>query len=205
MDTTEVLNLFTPRLSDFGQLCVAGGAVRDELMHKTPKDFDLFLLWPGEFVFKKIKEQLLPRLDGLAINKPTVEWHRSEPYLVSDVKINGADVQVLVNPAETPTELVRSFDWNVCLFAKTLKETIQLSKIEEIGEGKELRLNKVTFPLSTLRRGFRFSERFKMKLRTEDVVTLSRSIVQNADKNAEKGPEGNEPDMKSLAANTLVE
>jgi hypothetical protein len=204
MNCIDVIKAFEPRVGGLGTLCVAGGAVRDELMNRTPKDFDLFLLYPGEFEFKKLKEELQPRLKGLAINTPSVEWHRSEPYLVADVKLDGVDVQVLVNPAASPLALVQTFDWNVCLFARTEDEVIKLTELDEIASGKELRLNRVTFPLSTLRRGFRFSERFKMKLRKEDVVSLSRMIVANADAKKDKKPNGNEPDMPSLAANTLV-
>lgn len=206
MNCIDVIDTFSPRLSDFGNLCVAGGAVRDELMGRTPKDFDLFLLWLGDFKFKEIKEQLLPRLEGLSVKKPVVEWHKSEPYLVADLDVNGTDVQVMVNPAKSPMELIESFDWNVCLFAKDQAGVTQLEDIANIGPGKDLKLHAVRFPLSTLRRGFRFSERFHMRLRNEDVVSLSRQIITNFESKRDKGSTGaNEPDMKSLAANTLIE
>lgn len=204
LKTTDILTLFEPRLGDFGPLCLAGGAVRDELLGRTPKDFDLFCLWTSEWDFKSIRETLSSRLDGLAISEPSVEWHKSEPYLVANVKIDGADVQVMANPAATPEALVDTFDWSVCLFARTADQLIQRTPLEEIGHGKELKLQKVTFPLSTLRRGFRFSERFKMQLRREDINLLCSKIIENQKTGNEVSPSGNEPDMPSLEANTLL-
>lgn len=185
---------------------MAGGAVRDEIMGKVPKDFDLFILWRTEWdveKFKEIKETIASCLTGFTESKPVVDWHNSEPYLVATVTVEGHEVQILVNPAQTPEQLLENFDWNVCLFAMTEERTVQQTKIENIGVGKELTLNKVTFPLSTLRRGFRFSERFLMKLSRETVERLCREIIRYADEHMHSGPTGNTPDMRSLAANKL--
>lgn len=203
MKTLDIIRAFNPRLGDLGQLVMAGGAVRDELMGRSPKDFDLFLLYPPPFEFKKIKDEIEPRLEDLARKKPVVEWHKSEPYLVATLDYQGSEVQILANPAQTPEALVETFDWSVCLFARTESLIVQLTALDEIAPGKDLKLNCVTFPLSTLRRGFRFSERFKMKFRLEDVTNLCRKIVANADANNQVSPNGNEPDMPSLAANLL--
>lgn len=54
-----------------------------------------------------------------------------------------------------------------------------------------------------LRRGFRFSERFLMKLSRETVERLCREIIRYADEHMHSGPVGNTPDMRSLAANKL--
>lgn len=185
---------------------MAGGAVRDELMGRTPKDFDLFILWADEWdieKFKVIKETIASCLTGFVESKPVVDWHNSEPYLVATVLVEGQEVQILVNPAQTPEELIATFDWNVCLFAMIEDRIIKGANIEDIGKGKELKLNKLTFPLSTLRRGFRFSERFLMKLPRETVELICRKIIEYADARMHSGPVGNTPDMRSLAANKL--
>jgi hypothetical protein len=177
MKCAEIIDILTPKLSRFGKLCVAGGAVRDELMERQPKDFDVFVLWPNEWKFKAAKEQLTAALEGISTAQPTVSWHNSEPFLVSNLVINGADVQVLANPAQSMRDLVATFDWNVCLFGYD-GDYYRGEPIENIAPAKELRLNRVTYPLSTLRRGFRFSERFKMKLRDEDIKRLCGDILK---------------------------
>jgi hypothetical protein len=163
------------------------------------------LLWPGEFEFEKAKEQIEPLLSDLARLPPAVEWHNSEPFLVATVYYKGFQVQVLVNPQPTMADLIGSFDWNVCLFGYDGKEYFQGEQLENIKPGCDLKLQKVTFPLSTLRRGFRFSERFKMRLLYDDVISLSEKILANHKTKNDKGPSGNERDMKALAANLLVD
>jgi len=198
----SVFTHFSSRLNNIGSLVVAGGAVRDTLMFKSPKDFDLFLLDIPSKDFKAKKELIVKAIADLEIVHG-LEWHKSEPFLCVTVKWNGVEVQLLANPAPDAETLIASFDWNVCLFAFN-GNFVNKEKIENIGEDKDLVLNTVTFPLSTLRRGFRFSERFKMRLKRETIVDLARRIVSYADSKMEVGAIGNEPDMPSLEANTLI-
>jgi hypothetical protein len=124
---------------------------------------------------------------------------------VATVKWDGMEIQVLVNPAESMEALIGTFDWSVCLFGFDGQSWFKGEPLEHIAAGKSLRLQRVTFPLSTLRRGFRFSERFRMKLERADVLTLCKAITDKAAKDSNVGPSGNEPDMPALAANVLVD
>lgn len=178
MSTDEVLSAFEPRFSMCGDLVVAGGSVRDELMGRTPKDYDLFCLWSGDWKFEDARDTLTERLDGLELVPVDEEIHASEPFLVAGVRFNGAIVQVMASPERSAGQLLDTFDWNVCLFARTRHGLIQRTPVEDIGKGKELKLNRVTFPLSTMRRGFRFSERFGMKMRKEDITLLCERVIE---------------------------
>lgn len=132
LGTLQIIERFRPALGDLGHLCIAGGAVRDELLGRTPKDYDLFVLWPGPWSYGDAKQAISGALSfaGFEPADPELEWHQSEPFLVQNVLVEGHRVQVMANP---------------------------------------------------LRRGFRFSERFKMVLRREDVVDLSRKVVAAAE------------------------
>jgi len=193
----SVYTHFTERLSGLGSLVIAGGAVRDHLRQKPAKDFDLFLL--GRALTDEMAKEVSDRLVSLVQVEP-LEFHKSEPFLVGTVRFDGADVQIMVNPAGSLDALLDTFDWNVALFGYD-GAILARESIENIAPGKDLRLNRVTFPLSTLRRGFRFSERFKMRLRREDVVELCRLVVE---RKGQPGPRGAEPDMPALAANYLA-
>jgi len=190
---------FAERLNGLGTLVCAGGAVRDHLRAKPAKDYDLFLL--GRTLDDDLAAKIKERLGALEELKP-LEFHKSEPYLVTTVRSEGVDVQVMVNPAPTLDDLLATFDWNVCLFGYDGQVCAQESidniapGIDNIAPGKDLRLQKVTFPLSTLRRGFRFSERFGMRLICDDALRLCRLVADGA---------RIEPDMPALAANVLVE
>jgi len=201
MTPQELFQMFVPRIAPFGIPVLAGGAVRDSLLGRTPKDYDLFILQGCLFDFDRAKAEIPPLLADLVQVPPVVDWHNSEPYLVATVEWRGVQVQVLVNPAPDMASLIKTFDWNVCLFGFDGKEYFQGESLENIVPGKDLRLQTTTFPLSTLRRGFRFSERFKMRLLSADILSLCQSVVDNA----AKGPHGNEPDMEALAANILVD
>lgn len=198
----EVYKEFQPKLRDFGQVILAGGSVRDTLLARTPKDFDIFVLYNKDFNFKEAKETIEPILESYGTKAPLVEWHNSEPYLVATLDWHGQEVQVMVNPAQSPSELLETFDWNVCQFA--YDGTYFIGDPKTVGYGKDLILNACRFPLSTLRRGFRFSERFLMKLRNEDINTICQKIIDNNKNKNMVGPSGNEPDMPSLESNVLV-
>lgn len=161
-------------LNQFGKLVVAGGAVRDQLMARTPKDFDLFILTNDKWndgVAEAVKRITADYPDV----KAEVEWHKSEPYLIRSLSFKSHEIQLMQSPFGSTDALLDSFDWNVCRFAFDGSfHTREL--VENIGVGKELKLHKVTNPLSTLRRGFRFSERFLMRLRIEDVKLLCSKI-----------------------------
>lgn len=189
----EVFTEFDARLSDFGQVVIAGGAVRDTLLGRTPKDFDVFVLHDSGAKFQAMKDGIAPKLADLAVIPPIVEWHKSEPYLVASVGWHGAEVQVLANPAPSPDALVDTFDWSVCLYAFDGSETIAREPVVNIQPGGDLWLQTVTYPLSTLRRGFRFSERFHMRLKQDDVKALCGKILKKSI--------GNEPDMPALDKN----
>lgn len=169
----DVLREFSDRLGRFGPVVIAGGAVRDTLLGNAPKDYDVFVLGTE---FKVLSEDAAKALAGLEQIVP-LEFHKSEPFLVAMVRWNGCDVQVMSTPHTTVDELLASFDWNVCLFAYD-GTYVQREDTANIRQGGALRLRKVTFPLSTLRRGFRFSERFGMEFKREDIVTLCERVAK---------------------------
>lgn len=173
------------RLGRVGQVVVAGGSVRDVLMGRNPKDIDVFVLVgaPIEAVITTTAEALSD-LDAIE----TPEWHKSEPFLQATVRYNGAMVQVMLSPYATVDALLDSFDWNVSMFAYDGQTVTQRTEVEDIAEGKPLVLHRVTFPLSTLRRGFRFSERFLMVMQPADIKRLCWLNLEPARKATDATP-----------------
>lgn len=161
------------RLSKVGLVVIAGGAVRDSLLGVTAKDFDVFISC------KQTDSVKIPMaMDGLErIEVP--EYHKSEPFLLGTWKVRGQYVQVMWTPHNSIAELVASFDWNVSLFAYDGRFHC-FEDIANISSGKPLRIQKITFPASSLRRGFRFSERFGMKLQRSTVLQLCQAIIESA-------------------------
>jgi hypothetical protein len=115
------------------------------------------------------------------------EWHKSEPFYIIGIIHNGSEVQFMAHPAKTIEELVDTFDWNVSMYAygKNGFYVPDGVSIDQIKPGGELFLNKnlkeFQFPYSSLRRGYRFSERFGMKLPHAEIVKLATSILKKED------------------------
>lgn len=194
MELQNVFDHFNNIFKPYGNCYIAGGAVRDTLMGNQPKDYDFFILYDFDTIkFKEAKEIILSHLEDYTKVKPLVEWHNSEPYLVATVSYLDRDIQIMLNPAPNVYKLLSTFDWNVCLFAYGEEGFVQTESVTNIGPGKELKLNACKFPLSTLRRGFRFSERFMMKLNYKELASICSMIVESK--------YGLEPDMPSLKAN----
>ena len=160
-------------LSPFGKVVIAGGAVRDTLMGREPKDYDVFILDADREISGDAIKETLARL---FTNVKVSEAHLSEPFLVSTIKVDGLVVQVMTSPHLDIDQLMASFDWNVCLFAYdgTFHAKTQL---EDIAPSKDLVLQKVTFSISTMRRGFRFSERFGMNIPKKTLYTLCEKVL----------------------------
>jgi len=183
----EIYSVFQPILASLGQLVIAGGAVRDTLMGRTPKDYDLFILTTKrEGIFEDVKFQLgeALRLNNLSSVDCKIEWHKSEPYLIDSVKYKGAELQIMVSFAKDIYELVDGFDWNVSLFGygylpKDNKVGFHtLMDVNKIKVGEYLELHKLTYPYSSLRRGYRFSERFIMRINGETIRQICAAIME---------------------------
>jgi len=167
----EVFTEFNRRLSNIGQVVIAGGAVRDWLMGREPKDYDVFVLGaPDE---PELFEQVLAGLEPVTM----LDFHKSEPFLQGTFRFGERIVQVMATPHTSVDALLDSFDWNVCRFAYDGSTVTDACPVESIRAGERLRLHRVTFPVSTLRRGFRFSERFSMRLEYTDIRRLCEAIA----------------------------
>lgn len=202
----SVQNHFRQVLEPVGQVVLAGGAVRDYWRQVIPKDFDVFVLpWaPTEgFHTDNVRKSMVRELlKDYEKNQPILA-HDYEPYLVADLNWHEVRVQVMLNPAPDPIKLVDTFDWQICQYYWNGSELYgRDNPIETVKPGAELKLNKVRFPASTLRRGYRFSERFQMVLPNETILKLCQMVVERG---MYAGPEGAVPDMPSLEANTLVD
>jgi hypothetical protein len=151
---------------------IAGGAVRDAVLKRTPKDYDIFFHSENRPQNERVRNLL-----GSMEPVPTLPWHRSEPFLVDTRMHPCGVVQIMWTPHKTLDALIDSFDWNVALFGYDSERVVSLTDPADIAEGKPLVLHRVTFPLSTLRRGLRYSERFGMQLKREDLERLCKKVA----------------------------
>lgn len=182
MNTCKDLIEILKPLSTLGLVVVAGGAVRDELLGRKPKDYDAFVLNPGwsiENLSEAIWETLYEegengRLEGVSEQSSD---NGSSKWISGTFVFNERPVQVIASQCASLRELLDTFDWNACLFGVSDTEALQLADIGNICKGGFLKLHTVTNPLSTLRRGFRFCERYQMLIHEPDLVRLCGEVM----------------------------
>ena len=181
MDTLkEVYDEMYDLLAPFGDVVIAGGAVRDCMMSLQPKDYDIFLLnTAGIETFSSVREKVLAATSSMQKTEIKYEWHKSEPFLIESIRTRFGEVQIMARDIETQEELVDTFNWNVSRFSFGRNGFLNFEDIGNIGHGKDLVLHKITYPVSTLRRGYRFSERFGMRLKYEDLKRICGMILKN--------------------------
>lgn len=174
-----VWNEFAIRFKNIGKTVIAGGAVRDTLLNIKPKDYDIFILQDyKEWSFEKAKQAVMPLLKDLPDIQSEFEWESSKQFLIYNTIWKSYHIQIMVTPARTVEELLLSFDWNVCMFAYDGIQLIQKENIRNVGRGKTLWLYDVAYPISTLRRGFRFSEKFNMHITYADISRLCKLVYE---------------------------
>lgn len=178
----NVFAAFNQELSQFGEIVIGGGSVRDALMGKSPKDYDIFILGHTELT-EEIKERIINRLSKYPKVEVEFEWHKSEPFFIISIHYENSEVQFMYHPAKTIEELVDTFDWNVSMYAfgKGGVYSPEGVSIDQIKKGGLLFLNPkletFKFPYSSLRRGYRFSERYGMRLPSTEVDKLACDIT----------------------------
>lgn len=178
----SVWNEMNDVLGVFGTVVIAGGAVRDSLISRVPKDYDIFILNTTGHIssFTEVRDDVRMALEKAKYTKVDIkfEWHKSEPFLIESVQTPYGEVQIMAKNIQTQEQLIDDFDWNVSRFSYGFNGYVNGEDVNNIGHGKDLVLHKVTYPYSTLRRGFRFSERFGMRFKREDVRKLCDVIRQ---------------------------
>lgn len=180
------------------KIVIAGGAVRDYLMGKKPKDIDVFFL--GLDWTKESRHTFKDRLDAEKMQyeeaHSNLPWHSYERYLLTSIYpkdlsvVAGMELQFMGFPTDSATGLLKTFDWEICLFAYdngkiiTTKEAFELVKAVKTfsPDNKEykrpvMKLCNVQFPISNLRRGFKFETRYHVELDYDSVLKLCQSVI----------------------------
>lgn len=166
-DLTTVHTEFDKMLGHLGRVVIGGGAVRDALMRVVPKDIDVFVLGgDGD----KVKE-VLDQQEGYAD-----ELVNPSGFVLKTLVWRNIPVQVMVHEASTIGELLHSFDWSVCLFAFD-GEVHSWTDTKNIVKDGTLKLHNVRRAASSLRRGYRFSERYGMHITDADLTRLCLAVL----------------------------
>lgn len=171
---------------------IAGGAVRDHLLGRKPRDYDVFVL-SGKLgppkvnkLVKDIRNYLLGM--GTDSGQSYLSFSVTSKYGASDntgpvaeFYFWGHKVQVMVSPVAIPQQLVATFDYNICKLyypnAQHSGEHSVVANIKQHGALKLVGTAPLPYPALTLRRGMEFASRYGMQLPDTTVEYLCKLIV----------------------------
>ncbi len=178
---------------------IAGGAVRDIMLNVKPKDIDIFFL--GLDWSKVIKKEFVDKLKSkeiyYEIATSNLPWHKYERYLLLTIiwktcqELKDIEIQFCGFPVNNLEDLLKTFDWEICLFGysngivTTTQESLNLiNKIQSYKKGDKdykppkMKLYNVQFPISNLRRGFKFENRYPIKLDYNAILKLCANVLK---------------------------
>ena len=178
---------------------IAGGCVRDILLDKRPKDIDVYFL--GIDWTRESREDFKGKLDAMQlyyeIATSNLPWHKYERYLLLSIiwqhcaEMKDIEVQFMGFPTDSIEKLIETFDWEICLFGYRNQEIITtegaiqlINKIQTYAPGDidykppTMKHLNVQFPISNLRRGFKFEARYPIKLEYESIVKLCSEVMR---------------------------
>lgn len=200
LDSLKIIyDKFNNLFGHLGEIVIAGGAVRDYLIGEIPKDYDIYILTGNKenvipVVINTEIRTILNKLNFQCVKavKRNANYPREVEVVETVITENKIEIpdpknaQIILAPYKTAEELISGFDWNICMFAYCSRGIISFEKIEDaIGKGKFMKLNRMNFPASNIRRGFRFSEKFGMKLREQDISDLAYALYCDLNKENE--------------------
>lgn len=172
-----IYNIFKDKLGRFGDICIAGGAVRDSLLGRNPKDYDIFV-FPNDFWDSRIglTREIRQALSGYTTVTP---FEQSSTHVVKTINFMTHTVQIIVTNASDVYDLMDTFDWNVCMYAYN-GEFHTTDCLDNLEQGSHLSLHRITRAKSTLRRGYRFSDRYGLIFPDDTLFQIMDRIREDA-------------------------
>lgn len=169
---------------------IAGGAIRDALLGRIPKDIDIFILGLPEM--SEEREILYDKLASLyePENKNYLGPVLTENFIPDtsiseniDPQEQGVKIQVMFSEYKTIEELIKSFDWNISWIGMNKDGLIHdPCDLANTINAVPLTLLNITNPFSNLRRGYRFSERYGTQIDAASLLTLVTKVKDALEK-----------------------
>lgn len=162
-------------------LCIAGGYARDQVLGIRPRDIDVFLLDAEgkylDFSARLKNEHVIHVIDNRTYAMPKGKINPFDPAVNFDFL--GWKVQVMATACHSPQEVVDTFDYDVCQFwldEFSLKPCGRHNDSITSLVNRQMRLQHVNTPWSSLRRGILMADRFGFEFRPADCRRLVEAM-----------------------------
>ncbi len=174
--------LILNELKEAGIICwLAGGALRDYFAGvKVDTDYDLF--FPNETEYEKAKVYFKAK-------ECSVKWESDNGM---KIVYNGKTFDLVKKFFENPNETINAFDFTVSMFAVDT-QTVYYGETTFIDLAKrQLMINKITYPASTMSRAFRYYKKGfsmclgEMKKLIESIQDMPKPKTEEQSENSEE-------------------
>lgn len=164
---------------------IAGGALRDYFMAvKITTDYDLF--FPNEIEYEKSKTYFNEK-------GAEIKWESDNGM---KVKYNGKTYDLVKKFFESPQATIEAFDFTVSMFAVDF-EKVYFGETTFMDLAKrQLMINKITYPASTMSRAFRYYKKGftmcqgEMKRMVEAIQAMPKQENKPENENENEPPSG---------------
>jgi hypothetical protein len=150
----SVYHHFKEHLGALGDIYIAGGACRDTLCGREPKDYDIFILNPKNNADQIIKVWHAEQKRNNKVEDTRIVGLKSEGSTnksCAQFRWNGLEIQIIIKPYKTVEELLAKFDTNVCMFAYgVVSHTIKKSWFGIVPPEKEDYINLSGLDISSI-------------------------------------------------------
>lgn len=173
---------------------IAGGALRDYFMAvKITTDYDLF--FPNEAEYDKAKTFFKAK-------NAEVKWESDNGM---KVKYNGKTYDLVKKFFESPKSTIDAFDFTVSMFAVD-NEKVYYGETTFIDLAKrQLMINKITYPASTMSRAFRYYKKgFSMCQGEMKKMVEAIQSMPKEEKKDEENTNANEPPSGDDVGNFFI-
>lgn len=176
LEADEGLKTLRARLSEIipgMNWVIAGGAIRDVILGRDPRDYDVFVLWSRAGLARTLSEAgipILPCEDG-------------KPRPLAEFEHNGKKVQIMARKGRSADSIIENFDFNICMVG--WDNIGWIHAYVNLFEEKMLRMNEVLFPCVALRRALDFVSCYELQFSHDDQVLLVNAAFKSAYDNAD--------------------
>ena len=160
---------------------VAGGCFKDLFSDKPPKDIDIFFENANDFEIAK----------KLFLKKHKQKSANDTCATFFDSKL-GVSLQLISKVFGSPEKIIDNFDFSVCKFAYRKTNIVFYDRFFEDINKKIISIGKMQYPISTLKRAFRYVGAYGYHLSNEQLFIILDAINDDVDSIYEEYYECNE-------------
>ena len=164
MKNIETLDVYLTGHNGF----VAGGCFKDLFSDKPPKDIDIFFENASDFEIAKS-----------CFQKKYKQKSNTDTCITFFDSELGVSLQLISKVFGNPEKIINNFDFSVCKFAYSKTNIVFYYRFFEDLNKKIISIGKIQYPISTLKRAFRYVGDYGYHLSKKELFIILDAITSD--------------------------